>query len=73
MQSFPSISNFNMKIQGVRHPIYRRWCLGDQDEARVGWEGKSGTTLALTKSMSHPKAILLETRSTSFPKRICTS
>ena len=28
---------FNMSIHGVRHPIYWRWCLGEQ-EARVGWE-----------------------------------
>jgi len=26
-----------MKIDGVRNPIYRRWCLGKQ-EAKVGWE-----------------------------------
>jgi len=32
VQSFFSISNFNVPIHGVRHSIYRNGCLGKQDE-----------------------------------------
>jgi len=57
-----------MQIQGVWHPIYRRWFL-EKQEARVGWEKqKKGAALALTKSMSHHKPKLLEVRSKSYPK-----
>ena len=38
MQSFPSSIKFNMKIHGVRHPIYRNGHIGKQDEQ--GWDGK---------------------------------
>jgi len=46
VQSFLFISNFNVSIHGVRHPIYRNGCLGKQDEKRYDgknmWGGQRG-------------------------------
>ena len=56
-----------------KHPIYRRWRLGEQG-ARVGWKiHKRGTARVLTKVMPHPRSNILEARLTSYLKRLYSS